>query len=259
MIKCYLELYPAVADYAFWSCHKFWSHHEFQLTVVLHKQYEVLHNILSVLTLAHNAQELLSVEKTPTLTLAFPVYKTVIKAWEQLCVAIPELSHAITCRIQKALHVFGMVINPALKLGWIQEHWTLAQASQAEAAIKSEVKVNTEFARYIEDSVISAEDMDTAELISYWKDHQYMYFLLYQIAMDVLPVQALLVLSERVFLSSKLTCTAERNCITPENMEYLQVLKHSLHWPRHGQAGSSDTPELDFVLEHFENMPPGDN
>ncbi|KAG8682971.1 hypothetical protein FRC09_016404 [Ceratobasidium sp. 395] len=37
------------------------------------------------------------------------------------------------------MYALGMIINPALKFGQIQEHWTLAQASQAEAIIKSEM------------------------------------------------------------------------------------------------------------------------
>ncbi|QRV92764.1 AC9 transposase [Ceratobasidium sp. AG-Ba] len=349
MIRRYLELYPAVADYALRS------RHEFQLVIISHKQYEVLQDVLSVLTLAHNAQELLSAEKTPTLALAFPVYETVIEAWDQLCIAIPELSYAITCGISKirkyidqtqgaSVHALSMIVNPALKLSWIQEHWTPAQASQAEATIKSEralslrtqivkvlngarhaaqaqtsgymrlltagatlrrasgvhavqdverpvirpclghqantrghsirlasgsatlsatsiqafnqAKVDAEFARYIEQGVVPVEEMDIVELVSFWKDRQHTYPLLYRIAMDVLPVQASSVSSERVFSSSKLTCVAGRNRITPENMEYLQVLKHALHRRRRGQ---DNILELDFVSGHFESLSLGDD
>ncbi|KAG8787962.1 hypothetical protein FRC12_015080 [Ceratobasidium sp. 428] len=94
--------------------------------------------------------ELLSAEKAPNLALAFLVYETVVQAWEQSCVAIFKLSCALTYGVQKIrkyivhtqdapVHALGIIINPGPKLGWIQGHWTPAQASQASATIKSEV------------------------------------------------------------------------------------------------------------------------
>lgn len=47
--------------------------------------------------------------------------------------------------------------------------------------------------------------------------------------MDVLPAQASAVACERLFSSSKETCTPRRNRITPELMEALQILKFSFH------------------------------
>ncbi|CCO33284.1 hypothetical protein BN14_07358 [Rhizoctonia solani AG-1 IB] len=51
----------------------------------------------------------------------------------------------------------------------------------------------------------------------------------YHVAMNILPVQASSASSERTFSSSKFTRTPERNRISEEHMEYLQVLKHILH------------------------------
>ena len=45
-------------------------------------------------------------------------------------------------------------------------------------------------------------------------------------ALDILPIQASAVPCERVFSSSKETCTARRSRTTPELMEALQVLKY---------------------------------
>lgn len=45
--------------------------------------------------------------------------------------------------------------------------------------------------------------------------------------MDVLPVQASSVPCERVFSSSKETCTLRRNRISPKLLEALQILKFS--------------------------------
>jgi hypothetical protein len=69
--------------------------------------------------------------------------------------------------------------------------------------------------------------------------------MLYQIATDVLPVQASSVSSERGFSSSKMTCTRERSRISPENMEYLQVLKHVLH--RRSTRKHENHQTLDFI------------
>ncbi|KIJ91783.1 hypothetical protein K443DRAFT_114565 [Laccaria amethystina LaAM-08-1] len=48
---------------------------------------------------------------------------------------------------------------------------------------------------------------------------------MYCIVLDVLPVQASSVLSERMFSSSKETDTLRRNNLSPEIMERLQILK----------------------------------
>ncbi|KAG8727007.1 hypothetical protein FRC12_022878, partial [Ceratobasidium sp. 428] len=62
--------------------------------------------------------------------------------------------------------------------------------------------------------------------------------------MDILPVQASSVSSERAFSSSKLTCTRERSKISAEHMEHLQVIKHSLHRRR---DGADNYQTLDFM------------
>jgi hypothetical protein len=46
--------------------------------------------------------------------------------------------------------------------------------------------------------------------------------------MDILPIQASSVPSERVFSSGKETMTARRRCISPHLMEALQVVKFSI-------------------------------
>ncbi|KAG8726341.1 hypothetical protein FRC11_000338, partial [Ceratobasidium sp. 423] len=73
--------------------------------------------------------------------------------------------------------------------------------------------------------------------------------LLYWVAMDILPVQASAVSSEHASSSSKLMCTRERTRLSPENIEYLQVLKHSLHQRR---ATEDNRQTLDF-MSHIAN------
>ncbi|CAE6436518.1 unnamed protein product [Rhizoctonia solani] len=88
------------------------------------------------------------------------------------------------------------------------------------------------------------DTMGTVNLVEFWKVHRNVFPLLYQIAMNVLPVQASSVSSERAFSSSKMTCTRERNNISADHMEYLQVLKHALH---RRQTDHSNHQTLDFM------------
>jgi hypothetical protein len=55
----------------------------------------------------------------------------------------------------------------------------------------------------------------------------------YHLAMDVIPIQAPAVPRERIFSSGKLTITPQRNRISPELMDGLQILKFSI---RHGRS-----------------------
>ncbi|CAE6447005.1 unnamed protein product [Rhizoctonia solani] len=91
---------------------------------------------------------------------------------------------------------------------------------------------------------VGNDTMGTINLVEFWKAHRNIFPLLYQIAMNVLPVQASFVSSERAFSSAKLTCTRERNNISAEHMEYLQVLKHSLH---RRQSNHNNNQTLDFM------------
>jgi septum formation inhibitor-activating ATPase MinD len=61
----------------------------------------ILYDILQVLQVAHLAQELLSAERTPTLSMALPVFETLIEKREVLSSTIPELKHIIDIGISK--------------------------------------------------------------------------------------------------------------------------------------------------------------
>jgi hypothetical protein len=49
---------------------------------------------------------------------------------------------------------------------------------------------------------------------------------MFKVALDILPVQASAVSCERIFSSSKETCTMRRNLLSSALLEVLQVLKH---------------------------------
>ncbi|KAF8747816.1 hypothetical protein RHS01_11268 [Rhizoctonia solani] len=79
--------------------------------------------------------------------------------------------------------------------------------------------------------------------------------------MNVLLAQALSVSSERVFSSSKLTVTAQRTRLSALNVEYLQVLKHTLRRRRRNrldgvtETGIEIEPNgLDLVSHLFESV-----
>lgn len=67
--------------------------------------------------------------------------------------------------------------------------------------------------------------------------------------MDVLPVQASAVACERVFSSSKETCTLRRSRILPKLMEALQMLKYSVKYRRLAFHDDLIAKECDYTLE----------
>ena len=64
------------------------------------------------------------------------------------------------------------------------------------------------------------------------QSHRRTYPALFRVAMDVLPAQASAVPCERVFSSSKETCTLRRNHLGAVLLEALQVLKFELRQDR---------------------------
>lgn len=297
-------------------------------------QFKVLQDILAVLDIPHKAQELLSAEKTPTLSLVFPVYGSLIHRLREAEEKYPALAFAIQAAIKKfedylrksqssPIHVIAMFLNPCVKYNWIDENLSEADQLNARAVVKRfiimylEAEENEIAQRSIQDlstqasralnrglgnvlfdhaGVIRTPDYDgymgvtplcspavprvapppddpagtsrisnplslsqsaltrrTAmaevehdrylatpgwtfdklgdiDLVKYWTI-QTTQPILRRIAMDVLPAQASSVSSERVFSSSKLTCTRARNKISAQMVERLQILKYCLRHP----------------------------
>ncbi|KAF8749017.1 hAT family C-terminal dimerization region [Rhizoctonia solani] len=323
MMDHYETMYPAITDFAFQM------RREAVIPILDHSQYKVLQDLISILCIPYNAQEVLSLEKTPTLALAIPLFETITWSWEQLATSMPKLLHAISCRIFKLqeylgmfkdapVHTIAMFLNPSIKLSWIQTHQLQTNIKEAEEIILDKAQssgylqvvtagvnlrrasnasspglqplsfrtsstsetvswdngpspfkvdkrnqqiVQEEYQRYLDKPFVGQETMGSLDLVEYWINHQYTYPILYQIAMNVLPAQALSVLSEQVFLSSKLTVTAQRTCLSALNVKYLQVLKHTLRWHcRDHLDGVTETgieikPNgLDFVSHLFESV-----
>ncbi|KAJ7243484.1 hypothetical protein C8J57DRAFT_1040176, partial [Mycena rebaudengoi] len=133
-----VELYPAV------QC--FLKHpHQESLSHLLftEDQFQVLSDIQLILSIPHAAQELLSAEKTPTLSMAPPAFEIPLVSWLNLQIEMPELAHYIGVGIAKIqeyvnkgcksrIYALAMIINPTMKMDWIEAHWPAEDARKAE-------------------------------------------------------------------------------------------------------------------------------
>ncbi|KAG9096989.1 hypothetical protein FS749_007324 [Ceratobasidium sp. UAMH 11750] len=313
MVDRFIELYLPATELSL-------RNHEAAIPIVTHKQYEVLQDISTVLSVARRTQDLLSAERTPTLSLALPVYETILELWRDCRHIFPELALAIDGAILKVeeyvlksrrspVHVLAMFVNPSLKLEWINKHWHASTAQQAHKIVENKLleyarerhetlfgpstmpssnaasvassaaqaqahgyrnlldlsgkiqradgttqhiasssadstipgclalnlspaqravhdlaAVQMEMAGYITLGTVSASDTHSGvDIISQWKSLRHTFPLIHRLAVDILPVQASSVSSERVFSSSKLTCTRERSRMAVGTVESLQV------------------------------------
>jgi hypothetical protein len=104
MILAHVSLFQAVQS--FLSCP-----HQLDLSchMLSNDELIVLSDLCQVLEVPHLAQELLSSEQAPTLSLAIPVYKLIISKWKSLQISIPELSPAIQAGIDKLQEYLSIV------------------------------------------------------------------------------------------------------------------------------------------------------
>jgi hypothetical protein len=128
------------------------------------EQYAVLHDIRQFLHVFHVVQELVSAEKTPTLSIILPMYETLVTMLEDLKKVLPVISGAIAASqaklqeyLQKSrgttaytaaigtslrtprgleiLIIAFTVINPTMKLEWLRKNWSEADYSSARDRI----------------------------------------------------------------------------------------------------------------------------
>ncbi|KAF8902744.1 hypothetical protein CPB84DRAFT_1678641, partial [Gymnopilus junonius] len=106
-------------------------------------EFQVVHDIHSILEMLHSTQELLSAEKTPTLSMALPAFEMLVISWLNIQKIIPELGHYIGVSIakiqeytrkgrQSCIYALAMILNPSQKMNWINEHWSQKEASDAK-------------------------------------------------------------------------------------------------------------------------------
>ncbi|KDN38535.1 hypothetical protein RSAG8_09424, partial [Rhizoctonia solani AG-8 WAC10335] len=326
MLDRFVEEYPAVWEYL----NK--NKEIFSDLIMSDLEFKVLQDILVCLNVPHSAQELLSAEQTPSLSLAFPVYDQLIYSWRQVGKRLGPYEYAIECGVAKIeeyvarsrsspIHIIAMVMNPCIKYTYVDARWTpvsmtmnarvvmknfilqhleareqrsaiigpedlSTKASQAQgrginnlflesgghcydnefsftpsqtpeapsrvqptpqrslfSAIASSpysnsparatslhrnLIVEAEHDRYVKEKLVPLSELGKIDLVKHWTRAEEKFSLLHAVAMDVLPAQASSVSSERVFSSSKLTCTRARNRMKANTVESLQILKYAL-------------------------------
>lgn len=82
-----------------------------------------------------------------------------------------------------------------------------------------------EFSRYEVAGILLEAAERTTDIVRFWEKKERTFLLLFRVAMDVLPARASSVPSERIFSSSKETCTLRRSNLSPATLEALQVLR----------------------------------
>ncbi|KAG8725162.1 hypothetical protein FRC11_001907 [Ceratobasidium sp. 423] len=154
MIEQFIYLYPAVTRYIA-------SMPSLAGYAIMHKEFEVLNDILQVLDCAHYTQELLSSDKTPTLSFALPLYHALIAQWRDLQTKLPALSDAIDASVKKIgayiaksrsnpAHIVAMVLNPSIQYDWIAQN--TSSEEEAEKEVKNaQAVVKAYMLRYLED------------------------------------------------------------------------------------------------------------
>ncbi|KAJ7696975.1 hypothetical protein B0H17DRAFT_1266691, partial [Mycena rosella] len=133
-----IELYPAVQCFLKHPQQSALAH-----LIFTELEYQVLHDIQAILAVPHAAQELLSAEKTPTLSAALPAFEMLLDCWINLQTQLPMLAHYIRVGIVKIqeyvnkgrktrVYALAMIINLTMKMEWIEQHWPADDAAQAE-------------------------------------------------------------------------------------------------------------------------------
>lgn len=134
----------------------------------------VLADIRKFLQVPHVIQEIVSAEKTPTLSLVVPMYEQLIEMLRDLQIKLPKLAHAIQASISKLeeymektrstpMHIFAMgrlyiyltfaaktqlfsllnfiVLNPTIKFQWLREHWGETAYEHARMLVRNAVSL----------------------------------------------------------------------------------------------------------------------
>ncbi|KZT21839.1 hypothetical protein NEOLEDRAFT_1072768, partial [Neolentinus lepideus HHB14362 ss-1] len=145
MIDRVLELYPAI------SC---FLNHAKQSEIYDHslspKEREVLNDGVS----PHTVQEVLSAEKTPTIAMVFPAYEQLLDALKHMQRRLKGISHGIGIAIIKIeeymskgrmtrIYALAMIINPVIKLKWIEERWSKDNAAAVKEWMREAVRVKS--------------------------------------------------------------------------------------------------------------------
>ncbi|OJT11323.1 hypothetical protein TRAPUB_12198 [Trametes pubescens] len=145
MIDRLLELYPAVLRFIEHSKQADLEHYLLSAT-----ELQVLQDIRQFLRAPHLVQELLSGEQTPTASRALPAYEHLLDMLKLVRAKYPKIAHGIDASIlvleqymrytrQTRAYALAMVINPSIKLAFLEKHWTPNETEMAASWTKEAV------------------------------------------------------------------------------------------------------------------------
>ncbi|KAF7372508.1 Dimer-Tnp-hAT domain-containing protein [Mycena venus] len=212
-------------------------------------------------------------EKTPTLSMALPAFELLLKSWLQMQQTLPELAHYIGVGIAKIqeyvnkgrksrIYALAMIINPTMKMHWIEENWPVSDALNAEEwmievfvqpsppippilspAEEAELERQAleddrraairEFSAYKSEPLVSSNSSQPLNLVRYWDVNSEAKPLLFKVACDVLPVQA----------------SSRRNRLQATLFEALQLMKYSYKQDRLSFTDDVLAKEEDYTIE----------
>ncbi|KAJ7667875.1 ribonuclease H-like domain-containing protein [Mycena polygramma] len=119
------------------------AHHSFDAVSL-----RVLQDIRRFLEVFHVVQEIVSAEKTPTLSIVLPMYEKLIIMLNDLAKDLDVISHAIKASVDKLeeylslsrrtkIYTLAMVLNPTIKLAWIRKHWNTGDYIAAKDSLRA--------------------------------------------------------------------------------------------------------------------------
>ncbi|KAJ2975727.1 hypothetical protein NUW54_g11681 [Trametes sanguinea] len=137
MIDRLLELYPAVETFMNDPKQMDIAHYLLGATDL-----RVLEDIREFLLLPHLVQELLSAEQTPTASQALPAYERLLGLLKLAAKKHPKIAHGINASIsaleqymaytrQTRVYALAMIVNPSMKLAFLDKHWTAEEKAAA--------------------------------------------------------------------------------------------------------------------------------
>ncbi|CAA7268998.1 unnamed protein product [Cyclocybe aegerita] len=135
----FLEQYPAVKKMI--EENSDMAAHEFS-----DMDLEVLRHIFHFLHYFHVIQEIVSGERTPTLSIVLPMYEKLITMLRDLHLDLPQIAHAIDAFISKLeaylkvsrrtkVYALAMVLNPMIGFQWIEKNWSSDEYQAAYKAV----------------------------------------------------------------------------------------------------------------------------
>ncbi|KAF5387624.1 hypothetical protein D9615_000715 [Tricholomella constricta] len=138
MIDRVLELYPAIKIMLEKP-----QYTDIQDLLLNDTQLRVLSDIRQFLYVFHTVQEIVSADKTPTLSKVLPLYEKLIMVLQDLKRVIPNLTHVISASEGKLveylemarktrIYSLAMFINPTIKLQWAETHWGMTDRDNAK-------------------------------------------------------------------------------------------------------------------------------